>query len=439
MLKKFFRSSSGRGASWTTFGFAASYGIRLLSTLILTRLLTPEVFGLMSLAWVFIGALSMLSDIGTVPSVIRSSRGDEKVFLDTAWSVQAVRGLWIGGLTLLIAWPVSALYDEPQLFAILCAVAVMPVISGLNSIAMATCRRHMQLKKLTLLSMFGQIFGTLANVAFAWWLQSVWALVLGSIAAAVFTLLLSYVWLPRYRPKLIFDRSVMGEIVIFGRWILLGTLFTYLGGKGVTAIMGFEVSIETLGLITVSSTIAWALGDLVGRVLDQVGFPTMARLHREGKPLNSAVTKIKKISFFAILPSFLALSFLSQPLIDLLYDPRYTLAGSFLSISALNGAIGILTMPYQNAMLAAGNSRGHSIVMGAVAVSRILLMILAGQYFGVYGLLTGLGLGGLVALAVSIPMARKAGIGNLAYDLISLAVILPAYTYALMTVAPVTP
>lgn len=437
-MVKFLRSTSGRGASWTTFGFAASYGIRLLSTLILTRLLTPDVFGLMSLAWVFIGAISMLSDIGTTPSIIRSPRGDEKVFLDTAWTIQAVRGLWIGGLTLLIAWPVSMLYDEPQLFAILCAVAVMPVIGGMNSIAMATCRRHMQLKHLTLLSMFSQIFGTLANVAFAWWLQSVWALVLGSIASAVFTLLLSYVWLPRYRPTVIFDRSVMAEIVTFGRWILLGTLFTYLGGKGVTAVMGLEVSIEILGLITVSSTLAWALGDLVGRVLDQVAFPTLSRLYREGKPLNSAVTKIKKISFFAILPSFLVLSLVSQPLIDLLYDPRYALAGSFLSIAALNGAIGIMSMPYQNTMLASGNSRGHSIVMGVTAASRILLMLLGGYFYGIYGMQVGLGLGGLVALVVSSLLSRKGGIGNLAYDLISLAIILPAYTYALLTVAPVT-
>lgn len=437
-MVKFLKSTSGRGASWATFGFAASYSIRLLSTLILTRLLTPDVFGLMSLAWVFIGAISMLSDIGTTPSIIRSPRGDEKVFLDTAWTIQAVRGLWIGGLTLLIAWPVSMLYDEPQLFAILCAVAVMPVISGMNSIALATCRRHMQLKHLTLLGMFSQIFTTLANVVFAWWLQSVWALVLGSIAGTLFSFLLSYIWLPRYRPKVMFDRSVMAEIVTFGRWILLGTLFTYMSGKGVTAIMGFEVSVEVLGLITVSSTLAWALGDLVGRVLDQVVFPTLSRLYREGKPLNPPVNKIKKISFFAILPSFLILSLVSQPLIDLLYDPRYALAGSFLSIAALNGAIGILPMPYQNAMLAAGNSRGHSIVMGVTAASRILLMLVGGYSFGIYGMQVGLGLGGLVAWAVSILLARRTGIGNLAYDLISLATILPVYTYALMTVAPVT-
>lgn len=435
-MLKFLSSTSGRGASWTTFGFVVSYAIRLASTLILTRLLAPDVFGLMSLAAVFIGALSMLSDIGTIPSVIRSARGDEKVFLDTAWTIQAVRGLWIGGLMLAIAWPAAQIYNEPQLFPILCALAVMPVIGGLNSIAVATCRRHMQLKKLTLLSMFSQIVTTVANVAFAWWLESVWALVLGSMVGALFNLMLTYTWLPRYRPRVSFDRSVMSEIITFGRWILLGTLFTYLGGKGSTAVMGLHVTVEILGLITIATTIAWALGDLVGRVLDQIAFPTMSRLHREGKSLNPPVDKVKKISLFVLLPCFLLISFFSQPLIDLLYDPRYTLAGSFLALLSLNGAIAIMSMPYQNAMLAAGNSRGHSIVMATDATARILLMLVGGTQFGVYGLLAGLGLGSVVGTLTSLALSRKSGAGTIAYDAIALLIITLAYAYALKNVQP---
>lgn len=436
-MLKFFSSTTGRGASWTTFGFVISYAIRLLSTLILTRLLTPDVFGLMSLASVFMGALAMLSDIGTIPSVIRSARGDEKVFLDTAWTIQVVRGVWIGGLMLVIAWPVSRIYEEPQLFLVLCAVALIPVISGLNSIAVATCRRHMQLKKLTLLSMFAQIATTVANVAFAWWLESVWALILGSIAGVLFNLLMTYTWLPRYRPKISFDRSVMTEIITFGRWILLATLFTYLGGKGSTAVMGLHITVEILGLITIATTIAWALGDLVGRVLDQIAFPTMSRLHREGKSLNPPVDKVKKISLFVLLPCFLLISFFSQPLIDLLYDPRYALAGSFLALLSLNGAIGIMSMPYQNAMLAAGNSRGHSIVMATDATARILLMLVGGTQFGVYGLLAGLGLGSVVGTLTSLTLSRKSGAGTIAYDAIALFIITLAYAYALRNVQPV--
>ena len=414
---RYLTSVSGRGASWTTIGFLASYALRLLSTLILTRLLAPDVFGLMALAWVFISAITMLSDIGTVPSVVRSARGDEKVFLDTAWSVQAVRGIGIGLLTLLIAWPVAWIYDQPQLFGVLCAVAVMPVLNGFNSIAMSSCRRHMELGRLTLLNTYVQIFTVVANVGFAWWLQSIWALVLGSVAGALFQLVLSYRYLPPYRPQLSFERSVLSEILVYGRWILLSTLFTYLGGQGMTAVMGIFVPIAVLGLISIAMVLAGALEDLVGRVLEYVAFPALARLHREDRPLRPQVGRIKQITVLGMLPAFLLLSLLSGFVVGLLFDPRYAQAGHFLALLALNAGLHILQMPYQNAMLAVGNSRGHSIVMGVYSVSRLIFMILGASFFGVYGMLTGIALGTFVTTLVSMVMARRGGICHPLYDI----------------------
>lgn len=427
------RSTGVRGASWTTIGFGVSYAIRLISTLALTRLLTPDVFGLMSLAGVFLTALAMISDIGTIPSVIRSSRGDERDFLDTAWSLQAVRGVWLGGLLVLLAWPISQIYDEPMLFPVLCAMAITPVLQGLTTISVATCRRHVKLARLTILGTAGQITITLLNIFFAWLLQSVWALILGSIIGTLLTVIAGYIWLPAYRPRLKFDRSVMSEIVTFGRWILLGTLFTYLGGQGSRAVMGFEVDLDTLGLITIATTIAWALGELVGKILSQVAFPSMSRAYREGRSLSDIVARVKKMIFFGVFPGFILLHFLSHEIIDLLYDSRYSAAGDFLQFFALNGAIATLAMPYQNAMLASGDSRGHSIVMGASAALRLGLMLAGAHFFGIYGLIAGLGLGELFTLGVSLALNRKLGTSKLGYDVFSVVVVLILYGYSLST------
>lgn len=432
MLMKFLRSTSGRGASWTFIGFGASYAIRLLSTLFLTRLLAPEVFGLMSLAWVLLAALSMLSDVGTVPSVIRSPRGDDPDFLDTAWSVQAMRGFCLSGLVLLLAWPVSHIYNEPQLFAILCAVSVMPALQGLSSISGATCRRHVRLGRVTAIGSGVQIATTLLNILFAWLLGSVWALVIGSILGVLLGLVAGYLFLPPYRPRLRFHRDVLEEIVTYGRWVLLATLFTYFGGQGSTAIMGFEVPVKTLGLITIATTIAWAFGDLVGRVLNQVVFPMISRVYREGGDIRAAVTKVKKIIFCCVLPVFLGISLFSQQIIDLLYDPRYAQAGSFLALFALNGAISTLPMPYQNAMLAVGDSRAHSIVMGVSAGATVLFMLAGMQVGGIYGMIAGLGFGGsLLPLFVSAWFAKRHGTVRLGYDLLTLLPVLVLYAYTL--------
>lgn len=75
-----------RGMVWTVAGYGASQILRLGSNLILTRLLFPELFGLMTLVNIFITGLHLFSDIGVGPSIIQNKRGDDPVFLNTAWT-----------------------------------------------------------------------------------------------------------------------------------------------------------------------------------------------------------------------------------------------------------------------------------------------------------------------------------------------------------------
>src|SRR5216110_1744022 len=77
-----------RGSLWTIFGFGAAQILRLGSNLVLTRLLFPKAFGLMSLISIFMQGLTMFSDLGIGPSIVRSQRGEDDLFLHTAWTIQ---------------------------------------------------------------------------------------------------------------------------------------------------------------------------------------------------------------------------------------------------------------------------------------------------------------------------------------------------------------
>ena len=87
-----------RGTGMTVIATVGTNGLRLGSNLVLARLLTPEIFGLMALANVFLIGLKMFSDTGVQTSIVRSPRGDEGIYLDTAWTLQIGRGfvIWVG-------------------------------------------------------------------------------------------------------------------------------------------------------------------------------------------------------------------------------------------------------------------------------------------------------------------------------------------------------
>src|ERR1700722_277242 len=84
-----------RGAIWTLLGFGTRQVLRLGFNLIVTRLLYPELFGLLSLVYTVVTGLTLFCDLGIAPAVVRDPRGDEAAFLNTAWTMQIVRGIGI--------------------------------------------------------------------------------------------------------------------------------------------------------------------------------------------------------------------------------------------------------------------------------------------------------------------------------------------------------
>src|SRR5205085_11246795 len=81
-----------RGSVWSAGGYMVTQIVRLASSLILARLLMPEVFGVVSLLWVITFGLTRLSDFGTAQNVMQAKREDEP-FLNTVWTFEIARGI----------------------------------------------------------------------------------------------------------------------------------------------------------------------------------------------------------------------------------------------------------------------------------------------------------------------------------------------------------
>ena len=94
-----------RAGAWVVGSQVLSQLLRLASNLLLTRFLLPEAFGLMA---VITTLLMLFSDIGSGTVIVQSRRGDDKTYLQTAWTLQVIRGIALWLVSILIAggcWP----------------------------------------------------------------------------------------------------------------------------------------------------------------------------------------------------------------------------------------------------------------------------------------------------------------------------------------------
>ena len=163
-----------RSGAWVVLGYGSSQLIRLASNLILARLLFPEAFGLMALISVVTIGLALFSDIGISPSIAQSKRGDDPDFLNTAWTLQVIRGAVLCVLTALLAAPMARFYDEPQLATYLPIAGLSLLIAGFNPTRIDTAQRHLLVGRLTALDLASQIIGVVLMVGppnrfWRWW------------------------------------------------------------------------------------------------------------------------------------------------------------------------------------------------------------------------------------------------------------------------------
>ena len=91
-----------RAGGWTLAGFALSQAMRFGANLVMTRLLVPEMFGVMAIATMVMYGLALFSDVGLRQSIVHSRRGGDAVFLNTAWALQIARGFVIWGAALVV-------------------------------------------------------------------------------------------------------------------------------------------------------------------------------------------------------------------------------------------------------------------------------------------------------------------------------------------------
>ena len=412
-----------RGSAVAALGMAASQGIRLAANLILARLLFPEAFGLMALVTVVLVGLQLVSDTGIGPSIARSPRGDDPAFLNTAWTIQIIRGVLLAAVAAALAGPLARFYGAPELAQLLPVAALSLVISGFNPTRIETATRHLMLGRVTVLDLAAQGIGIAAMIGMALATGSVWALVAGALVQAAAKLVLTTALLPGPANRPAWDGPAARELVVFGRWILLSSLCGFALGQGDRMILGAYLSLERLGIYNIGVMLAAVPGMLATAIVGKVMIP----LYRDDPPGAKAATaprlrRMRRGLTALLLALLAALALGGVALVGLLYDPRYAAAGAVVVLAACAAMPAAVGITYDQAALAAGDSRSFFLSLLTRAVMQTGAFWAGAELAGLTGALAGLALAGTLGHAANVWIARRHGVWDAAHDAAAFAV-----------------
>lgn len=385
-VNKYRSSGSLRSSFWVIAGLFSSQFIRLLSNLVLTRLLLPEYFGMMAILNSMVGLFQMVSDIGLVPSIVNTNRHNDPLFMRTAWTIQVVRSFIIGTICIIAAYPISLAYSEPQLFPLVIVAGFTVYLSGFKSVALVLQQKFLNQKPLVLMEAGAQILSTSIMIGIAYFYQSVWALLAGFVFAEVFKMIFSYVFFGPHHSRFCWDMETVKEIIGFGKWIFIASIFGYIATRSDVLIMGFWLSMDDLGRYSIAAIFAGIVVMIANSLSAKVLHPHFKQVMQRTESLTGIYALRKKLNIgFALMCCGLAI--FGDLIIRLLYDERYWAAGWMLQILAL-GKIGtFLTSTLRPLLLSKGDSFGVMLHQGIYSGVLVLGILVGATWRGAEGII----------------------------------------------------
>lgn len=396
--KSSLKSRSLNSGAWILGSHVSLQVFRFVANLVVSRLLVPEMFGVMAIANVFMFGIWLFSDLGLMHNVVQSNRGDNKSFLDTVWTTQIMRGgviFLVGCLIALALWLAvhygyihqDNAYADPSLPAVMIALSLSSMLGSFESTKIAAASRNLNVKKVKILEFGTQLVGMLFMVFWAWHDRTVWAFVYGAFVSAILKTLLSHTYLDGINNSFHWNKEEFKAIFAYGKWVFVSSGVGFLFMTLDKMMLGGMMDPKAFGLYAIATLILGAFKEVFTKVFGGVLFPALSETYREHpENLKSLYYKYRVLSDSGLcfLAGFL---FATAGLIfGVLYDERYQGAAAIFQILSI-GLIGLRNELTQQVFMAVGKPKLMTSIMVTNLILLAIAMLLANHYLGLTGVL----------------------------------------------------
>ncbi len=403
----------------TVSTFVGQALLRLGSSLVLTRLLAPEAYGIITILVSVTYIVEMISDLGGSVPVIRHRGGDEPRYLNTAWTLRMIRSSANTIILFLAAPLVASIYGTPLLAAPLRIFSVTFLLGGLESMAFPLAVRRKR-SRIIVYSELGATFAsTLFAITFCYFVsRTYWAMLYAILLGRGVMTLMSYGFYPEARPRFRLDREAARDILSYARFAMPSSMLTLVLNQFDRVIFLRFFDLKLMGIYGLAGNLAGQVEGLISKISQMVLYPRCAHNFRADRDTFSIKYYVENARVFLIILAVpAAVGGAAQLIIRTLYDPRYALAGAVLQAFMLRAALLALASPAEDMLIATGES--HIILVGNVlrAIWMFAASVTGYALFGLMGFVYGMALSGLPPLIYYLWLQRRKGLLVVRYEL----------------------
>lgn len=384
-----------RSGIWLGLGSIVLRSMELVRSVILARLLLPEVFGLMGILHLLRQGIQNFTQMSFGDAIIyRDTKIDECV--NTAWILSILRGLLLFVLLYFLSPLIASFYGEDILDTAIKVLALVFIFDGSSNTYLILYRKNLEFKKIAILNMATNFIGIVIVITLAYYLRSVWALLFGTLFSSFTKMLLSY-YITEKKPSIAFDKKLAWEMFHYSKYLTGAGILVFLVTRLDDGLVGKLLGMRELGYYINAYFFANLPATHITAILGPLIFPSYAYYTKHQEKMNQLFLRVLHVVSSVTIPASFGILALSDEIATVLLGEIWEPMVPPLKILVFFGlfhAIGACTGPLFKAI-------GKPKIIFWIMFWKLILILLI-----IYPLTVEYGILG-AAIAVTIPMTLE--------------------------------
>ncbi len=371
------------------------------ATLIVARILSPDDYGLVGMALVYYGFLTLVSEAGLGMTVIalRELRGTQLREVHTLAALMGVGGFV---LSCLVSGLLASFFGVPALKWVVVVMSVNFILVSLRTVPQAVLQRELQFQRYALLDGANALVTAAASVALAFAGARYWSLVVSTVAGGLVATTLASLWKPLgFRwPRFHELRGTLRT----SREILVASVAWYVSQSADFLVAGKVLGKAALGNYTFAWSLAYSIVDKVTSLVNGVTSSIFSASKHDRALLTRYITRIMGALALILLPATTGVALVSRELVLAVVGAKWQAAIVPLRLLVLYAGVRSLTPILSQALTITGDTR-YAMHRNIAAAICLPIGFVVGARWGIVGIATAWII--VHAPVVLVPMLRR--------------------------------
>ncbi|MBZ8180599.1 lipopolysaccharide biosynthesis protein [Oscillatoria salina] len=341
-----------KGVVWSVIQNWGSQAVSLIVFLILARLLTPEAFGLVALANVFLAFMQIFTEQGFTKALIQRSKLEPE-HLDTAFWSNLIGGVLLTIIGFLGAKYIAGIFAQPKLIPILKCLCFLFFVNSIGHVHKAILSRELAFKIMAVRTLIAIFISGLVGIIMAVAGLGVWSIVSQQMVFESVVVLIMWQAVD-WRPSFKFSGQHFRDLFSFGINIIGLKFLKFFNKRSDNLLIGYFLGEVALGYYAIAYRVLQVMTQLLIGTSNQVALPTFSKLQEEPERFRQAFYRVTELTSLVAFPAFVGMATLTPELVVSVFGEQWISSIPVMRVLAFAGIIHSLSYFNTSVFMAMG-------------------------------------------------------------------------------------